>query len=94
MNPNSGLHLVAREAGRLTSALPVSVLHTLAESVHNCNPEDWSWCKSQIVGRISQPHYRSLVASFLDSWHSQAKSVGPESVAVALLTAAHCEQTH
>jgi phosphatidylserine/phosphatidylglycerophosphate/cardiolipin synthase-like enzyme len=72
----------------------VSVLHTLAESVQNCNPEDWSWCKSQIVGRISQPHYRSLVASFLDSWHSQAKIVGPESVAAALLTAAHSEQTH
>lgn len=94
MIPNSGLRLVASEAGRLASALPMSVLQTLAESVQNCNPEDWHWCKSQIVGRISQPHYRSLIASFLDTWQSEARIVGPEGIAAALMTAGHSEQTH
>ena len=75
--------------GRLASALPSSVLHTLAEAIQSCDPADWPWSKARIAAGISQPHYRSLAASFLDAWQSEAKIVSPEAVAAALLTAAH-----
>jgi phosphatidylserine/phosphatidylglycerophosphate/cardiolipin synthase-like enzyme len=94
MSPNSVLQLVVIEAGRLAKALPLSVVQAVADSILTCNPEDWAWCKSQIVGKISQPHYRSLVAGFLDSWQSEAKTVGPEVVAAGLLAAGQSEQTH
>jgi phosphatidylserine/phosphatidylglycerophosphate/cardiolipin synthase-like enzyme len=70
------------------------VLHTLAEAIQSCDPADWPWSKARIAAGISQPHYRSLAASFLDAWQSGAKIVSPEAVAAALLTAAHSEQTH
>jgi phosphatidylserine/phosphatidylglycerophosphate/cardiolipin synthase-like enzyme len=94
MSSSSGLPLVANEAGRLASALPSSVLHTLAEAIRSCDPTDWPWSKARIAAGISQPHYRSLAATFLDAWQSGAKIVSPEAVAAALLTAAHSEQTH
>jgi phosphatidylserine/phosphatidylglycerophosphate/cardiolipin synthase-like enzyme len=94
MSPSSGLQLVANEAGLLASALPSSVLHTLAEAIQTCDPTDWSWSKAQIAGAILQPYYRGLVGSFLDAWHSEAKIVSPEAVAAALLTAGHSEQVH
>jgi len=94
MSSSVGLRLVANEAGTLASTLPWSVLQTLAQAVQTCNPTDWPWCKAQMVGGIAQPHYRSLVAGFLDHWQSQAKAVSPEAVAAALLTAAVSEQAH
>jgi phosphatidylserine/phosphatidylglycerophosphate/cardiolipin synthase-like enzyme len=78
----------------LASALPLSVLHTLAEAIQSCSPTDWPWSKARIAGGISQPHYRSLVAGFLDAWQSEAKIVSPEAVAAALVTAAQSEQAH
>ena len=94
MVPSSGLQLVANEAGRLASALPSSVLHTLAEAIQSCNLADWPMSKARIAAGISQPHYRSLAASFFDAWQSEAKIVTPEAVAAALLTAAYSEQAH
>jgi phosphatidylserine/phosphatidylglycerophosphate/cardiolipin synthase-like enzyme len=69
-------------------------MHTLAEAIQSCDPADWPWSKARIAAGISQPHYRSLAVSFLDSWQSDAKIVSPEAVAAALLTAAHSEQAH
>jgi phosphatidylserine/phosphatidylglycerophosphate/cardiolipin synthase-like enzyme len=94
MNPSSGPQLVATEAGRLASALPSSVLHTLAEAIQSWDPADWPWNKARIATGISQPHYRSLATNFLDAWQSEAKDVSPEAVAAALLTAGHSEQAH
>jgi phosphatidylserine/phosphatidylglycerophosphate/cardiolipin synthase-like enzyme len=94
MSPKSGLEVVAIEAGRLATSLPLSVLHTLVEAIQDCNLTDWPWNKTQIVGEIAQPYYRGLVASFLDAWQSEAKIVSREAVAAALLTAAHSERTH
>src|SRR5260370_4817135 len=94
MNSSSGLHLIATEARILASTVPFSVLQTLAESIQNCNPSDWPWCKARMVGQVSQPNYRSLVATFLDAWQSQVIIASPEAVAAALVTAAHSEQVH
>jgi phosphatidylserine/phosphatidylglycerophosphate/cardiolipin synthase-like enzyme len=94
MTAANPLDVVAMEAIRLASALPCSLLHTLAESIQTGNPGDWAWQKARIAGGISQPHYRSLVAGFLDTWQSQAKTVSPEAVAAALVTAADGEDRY
>jgi phosphatidylserine/phosphatidylglycerophosphate/cardiolipin synthase-like enzyme len=52
------------------------------------------WNKARFATGISQPHYRSLATNFLDAWQSEAKTVSPEAVAAALLTAGHSEQVH
>jgi phosphatidylserine/phosphatidylglycerophosphate/cardiolipin synthase-like enzyme len=69
-------------------------MHTLAEAIQSCDPADWPWSKARIAAGISQPHYRCLATGFLDAWQSEAKTISPEAVAAALLTAAHSEQTH
>jgi phosphatidylserine/phosphatidylglycerophosphate/cardiolipin synthase-like enzyme len=69
-------------------------MHTLAEAIESCDPADWPWSKARIAAGISQPHYRSLAIGFLDAWQSEAKTISPEAVAAALLTAAHSEQSH
>jgi phosphatidylserine/phosphatidylglycerophosphate/cardiolipin synthase-like enzyme len=94
MSSGSGLQLVATEAGRLACALPSSVMHTLTEAIQPCDPADWPWSKVRIAAGISQPHYRSLATCFLDVWQSEAKTISPQAVAAALLTAAHSEQAH
>jgi phosphatidylserine/phosphatidylglycerophosphate/cardiolipin synthase-like enzyme len=94
MNSGSGLHVVAAEARILASVVPSSILQTLADSIQKASPGDWPMCQAGIVGHISQPHYRSLVANFLDVWQSQATIASPEAVALALVTAAHSEQVH
>jgi len=94
MISSTGLYLVATEARILASTVPFSVLQSLADSIQNYNPSDWPWCKARIVGQVSQPHYRSLVATFLDAWQSQAITVSPEAVAAAIVTAAYSEQVH
>jgi hypothetical protein len=52
MNSSSGLHLVAIEARILASVVPFSVLQSLAETIQNCNPADWPWCKARIVEQV------------------------------------------
>lgn len=94
MNSSSALHVVATEARILASVVPSSVLQTLADSIQKATLGDWPMCRAGIVGRVSQPHYRSLVANFLDVWQSQATIASPEAVALALVTAAHSEQVH
>jgi phosphatidylserine/phosphatidylglycerophosphate/cardiolipin synthase-like enzyme len=69
-------------------------MHTLAEAIQSCDPADWPWSKARIAAGISQPHYRSLAIGFFDAWQSEAKTISPEAVAAALLTAAHSEQAH
>src|SRR5260370_21781859 len=94
MNSRNGLGLIAIEAGNLASAVPPSVLGSLAEAVQNCKQSEWPWCKGGIIGQVSQPHYRSLVGHFLDAWQSQAAAVSPEAVAATLLTAAYSEKAN
>ena len=94
MNSNKGLQTVAIEARILASTVPSSVLQALADAIHDGAPGDWPSCKTRIVGQIAQPNYRSLVATFLDAWQTQATMTSPEAVAAALVTAAHSEQVH
>jgi phosphatidylserine/phosphatidylglycerophosphate/cardiolipin synthase-like enzyme len=94
MTSSSGLQALATEARLLASVVPSSVLQTLVESIQKSNAGDWPMCKAGIIGQVAQPHYRSLVANFLDNWRSQATIASPEAVASAILTAAHSEQVH
>jgi len=95
MNSSSGLAYCGDRGkdSRQAWCHPLSCKPWLIQS-REPQPLDWPMCKAGIVGRVSQPHYRSLVADFLDVWQAQATIASPEAVALALITAAHSEQVH
>lgn len=94
MSSHEQHNVIAVEAGLLTKHLPFSLMQNLAGAVRTCDPSDWSACRARIVHGIPQPHYRNLVTRFLDAWHCQAPDASPDSVGLALLTAAHAEKSH
>ncbi|MGH9846950.1 MAG: DISARM system phospholipase D-like protein DrmC [Blastocatellia bacterium] len=74
--------------------LPFSLIRSLAALIANCNFEDWLGARARILQTVSNPHYRPLVAKFLDAWRPYAENVPPKAVALALTTAAQCEKEH
>jgi phosphatidylserine/phosphatidylglycerophosphate/cardiolipin synthase-like enzyme len=46
-----------------------------------------------VEGLVPQPHYRALTVQLLDAWRRRAPDLRPESLALALVTAAHCEES-
>jgi phosphatidylserine/phosphatidylglycerophosphate/cardiolipin synthase-like enzyme len=94
MAENASHQVMATEARILAKTLPYPIMLALADSVIVCDLQSWPLSKSRIVQDISHPHYRSLAVQFLDKWQSQASEVSPQSVALTLLTAAHCERAY
>lgn len=94
MTSDSGHTTLAAEAGLLAKSLPFPVLRQLADAIRSSDIDDWLAARSEIIRSILHPHYRSLAANFLDAWRSQAADASPQAVALALLTAAHCEKSH
>jgi phosphatidylserine/phosphatidylglycerophosphate/cardiolipin synthase-like enzyme len=46
-----------------------------------------------IEGVVPQPHYRALAIQLVDTWRRRAPHLKAEGLALALVTAAHCEET-
>ena len=53
-----------------------------------------SLARQVIMQGVPAPEFREATAEFIDQWHAPAGSVGAEAVAMALVTAATCEQDH
>ncbi|MGA2617901.1 MAG: DISARM system phospholipase D-like protein DrmC [Thermoguttaceae bacterium] len=87
-------HDIATSAGNLATILPFPVMQLLAEAVITCQPDDWPMARNQVVQCLSHPYYRSLAADFLDAWRASGPQLPAQAVAMALLTAAHAEETH
>jgi len=86
--------IIAVRAELLARSLPFSLMQTLAAAICSSDPSEWLTCRASIVNGVPQPHYRNLVAQFLDVWHWQAPLATPDAVSMAMLTAAHAEKTH
>lgn len=84
--------VIVKEALHLAKNLPFSVMKGLADALQKCDLQPWATARAQIVSTIAQPAYRTFATQFLDGWQNQAPDVSAESVALALLTAAHSEQ--
>jgi phosphatidylserine/phosphatidylglycerophosphate/cardiolipin synthase-like enzyme len=89
---NDGALKVATEAARLAATLPLSIVLSLAETLHSCSPSDWTSIRQRVVHSIPHPHYRSVVGQFLEEWASQAATVTPQEASLALLTATQMVQ--
>lgn len=94
MKMTAGQQDIATCAGKLAAILPFPVMQLLAEAVATCQPSDWPTARNQVVPCLSHPHYRSLAADFLDAWRASEPQLPAQAVAMALLTAAHTEETH
>lgn len=90
----SGQAVIAAEAGKLAVIIPLPLMQVLAESINNCDLDDWPQSQSRIVQSLSHPHYRSLAAQFIHTWRAEAEAVTPQAVALALLTASQCERVY
>jgi phosphatidylserine/phosphatidylglycerophosphate/cardiolipin synthase-like enzyme len=55
---------------------------------------DRQQARQLILQDVPTPEFRDATAEFIDCWHSTAGGVKAEAVAVALVTAARCEQHH
>jgi phosphatidylserine/phosphatidylglycerophosphate/cardiolipin synthase-like enzyme len=94
MTLSSGLRFVSDEVALLVKRLPLSLAESIAEAVGACETGNWESCRAVALRDLAHPHYRSLVATFLNGWREHAAEVGPQAVATALLSAASMEKSH
>jgi phosphatidylserine/phosphatidylglycerophosphate/cardiolipin synthase-like enzyme len=86
---NDGALRIAAEVARLAATLPPPILLALAEVLRSFGPSDSVVIRHRVLQSIPHPHYRSVVGQFLEQWASQAATVTPHEVSLALLTASH-----
>lgn len=82
------LPLIAEEATRLATLLPLSVVEAIAGRLQAGSALAGEQWRSQIVQGVPNPLHRALARGFLDRWARDAGHVGPQAVAAALLAAA------
>ena len=85
---------IGAAAARLADRLPYSLMVCVAEAVARYGSLDGAPARQMILQSVPTPDFRDATGEFIDLWHSAAASVGAEAVAVALVTAAKCEQDH
>jgi phosphatidylserine/phosphatidylglycerophosphate/cardiolipin synthase-like enzyme len=66
----------------------------VAEAVIQHGGKDRSVCRQAILESLPTADFRDATTNFIDQWYSTASSVGPDAVAVALVTAAKIELGH
>jgi len=87
-------HQIGAAATRLAGRLPHSVMIAVAGLISHHGGSERSSARQAVLQGVPTPDFRDATAGFLDLWHSHASGVGPEAVAVALLTAAKGEHDH
>ena len=85
---------IGAAAAELAERLPHSVMIALAGAVAQFGDPDRSTARHAILQSLPTPEFRVATGQFLDQWHFQARSVGVEAVALALVTAAQSEREH
>jgi phosphatidylserine/phosphatidylglycerophosphate/cardiolipin synthase-like enzyme len=88
------LQQLIAEVHRLAVQLPDEVVIRLASALANASVSDWQRLRILATNAVPQPAARDHIAAFLDHWQAAASQTGPESVALALLTAVHSEEYH
>lgn len=76
---------------RFATQLPVELLDKIATALQQPTT-DWARLRRQVTEIAPQPAVREQIAAFLDDWHVTAPEVSCDSLALALLTAAHAER--
>jgi phosphatidylserine/phosphatidylglycerophosphate/cardiolipin synthase-like enzyme len=89
-----GHHQIGAAAVQLADRLPHSVMIAVAGAVVQHGGLERSTARQAILQSLPTPDFREATADFFDQWQTRASGVGPEAVAIALLTAAKSEQNH
>ena len=87
-------HRVGEAAARLATQLPQEVMLAVAAAVAQVGGLPWPHLRQRILQGIPTLAFREATGAFLDDWQRLAGGVSAEGVAVALVTAARCEQQH
>ncbi len=85
---------IGTAAAKLADRLPYSMMLVVANAVSLHGGREPSVVRQAILQSLPTPDFRDVTADFIDKWQNHATSVGPEAVAVALVTAAKCEHDH
>jgi phosphatidylserine/phosphatidylglycerophosphate/cardiolipin synthase-like enzyme len=85
---------IGTAAAQLADRLPYSMMLVVANAVSLHGGREPLVARQSILQSLPTPDFRDVTANFIDKWQNHASSVGPEAVAVSLVTAAKCEQDH
>ena len=78
----------------MADRLPHSLMIFVAEAVAQHGSLEPAAARRAILHCVPTPDFRDATAEFLHLWHTTAGGIGSEAVAIALVTAATCEQDH
>ena len=78
---------------RVASELPSDMVEALAAAMERWDATAPSTAYATVEGVVPQPHYRALAVQLLDTWRRRTPNLKAESLALALTTAAHCEES-
>jgi phosphatidylserine/phosphatidylglycerophosphate/cardiolipin synthase-like enzyme len=91
---DKGQDAIAVQAAKLAAHLPPAVIQALAQAVAACSVQDWDHTRQQMLKVTPQPSFKALIEELVTVWRTHASEASPESVALALLTAAAMSQRH
>ncbi len=91
---NNGLVLIAQEAQRLAVALPLEIVHALAETISQLADDNRAYARAKALNTVANPEYRAHIAALFQMWEQQAPEISAQSVALALLSASSVVAFH
>jgi phosphatidylserine/phosphatidylglycerophosphate/cardiolipin synthase-like enzyme len=88
---STALSALAVEVQGLADTLPREVILAVAHAIEQADVSNWSYARAKIVETVPQREFRALIDHLLQVWQATAREVVPQSVALALLTAAETD---
>ena len=85
---------LAQQIQRLTANLPHLLIMQLANTIEQADSANWPRLRLQVMNDVSQPAVRERLRTFLDFWQQHAAHISPESISLALQTAAQVHAQH
>ncbi len=85
---------IAPEIYRLVADLPVELAEQLSAAFAEAGAGDGQRLRARVLGVVQPAAVRQRVSAFIETWQRDAPDVSPQSVALALLTAAQAEAAH
>jgi phosphatidylserine/phosphatidylglycerophosphate/cardiolipin synthase-like enzyme len=89
----AGRQRLTEEIDRLADEMPRPMVEALAAVLEQSKRGTGAPARTTVLAAVPQPEYRALASRLLDVWAGHAPDVAPESLALALTTAACCAES-
>ena len=86
-----GLGAIISEIRDLAKAFPRELIEQLAMAVEQMDRDYWTYAKTKIVNSFPQAALQPRVSRLFEVWETRAPEIAPQSVSLALFTAAQVE---